>query len=112
MPTYTSEVSPAQVVAAGASGLIALAGGDMAILEALREAYGGAMRRILIQGLAAICFALPPALLMERLNIKREAEKRREQTDVEVLRKGLADEEKDAVILTDNQLCQQEVLKN
>lgn len=78
VPEHTSAVSAAQVLAAGASGLLALAAGQADILEALRWAYSEVLRRVLILCVAAICLSFPPACCMEWLIIKTEAERRKE----------------------------------
>ncbi|KAK7710778.1 hypothetical protein SLS64_005682 [Diaporthe eres] len=81
-------VSAAQVVAAGASGLVALSAGSAEILEALRWAYSEALRRVLILCVAAICLAFPAACCMEWLNIRTEAEKRKGDEGCEELQEG------------------------
>ncbi len=47
------------------------------VLRALRLAYGDAVRRTIILGLAGICITVPAACAMDWVNIKRVAEQRR-----------------------------------
>lgn len=88
VPKYTSAVSAVQVVAAGASGLVTLAGGQVDILEALRWAYSEALRRVLILCVAATCLAFPAAWSMEWLNIRTEADKRKGNEGSQELQDG------------------------
>lgn len=78
MPHYTNgAVSPEMVIMAGATGLNAVAGGDAQLLESLRMAYGEAVRRTIILGLAGACIAVPASTGMKWLNIKRIAAERK-----------------------------------
>ncbi|KAI1078845.1 MFS general substrate transporter [Whalleya microplaca] len=70
VPKHTDAVSPLQVIAAGATGLPALAS-TPEILYALRLAYSEGIRDTLILALAAACLAFPFSCAMEHLNIKR-----------------------------------------
>ncbi|KAI0594167.1 major facilitator superfamily domain-containing protein [Biscogniauxia sp. FL1348] len=77
VPRYTDgHVSPAAVIQAGATGLTTVAAGDPQLLENLRWAYGEAVRRTIILGLAGACMTVPASCGMEWLNIKRVAEER------------------------------------
>ncbi|KAK3682778.1 major facilitator superfamily domain-containing protein [Podospora appendiculata] len=76
VPQYTSEVDPSNVIRAGAQGLTLLAGSSDEILQALRLAYGQAIRRTVILGLAGACFATCVSPFMEWVNIKRVADTR------------------------------------
>ncbi|KAK8017349.1 MFS general substrate transporter, partial [Apiospora rasikravindrae] len=79
VPKYTDgAMSAAAVIQAGATGLAAVAAGDMQLLESLRMAYGEAVRRTIILGLAGACLAVPAATGMKWLNIKRVAEERKD----------------------------------
>ncbi|KAK8101427.1 permease of the major facilitator superfamily [Apiospora kogelbergensis] len=78
VPHYTNgAVSPEMVIMAGATGLNAVAGGDAQLLESLRMAYGEAVRRTIILGLAGACIAVPASTGMKWLNIKRIAAERK-----------------------------------
>ena len=67
---------PAQtVIDAGAVKLVALAGSSE-VLEALQIAYAKAVDNTLILSVSAACIALPFALSMEFLNIKKIAQQR------------------------------------
>ncbi|KAI0843826.1 major facilitator superfamily domain-containing protein [Daldinia vernicosa] len=82
VPHYTSGlVSPAAVIQAGATGLTAVAPGDMQLLQDLRWAYGAAVRRTIILGLAGACLTVPASCGMEWLNIKRIAEERERRAE-------------------------------
>lgn len=87
MPAYTSAVSPAQVIAVGATGLDKIAATPV-ILQELRRAYSEAVRDPLIFALAAACFAFPFACAMEQLNIKKIAEERKIKSDLEKSERG------------------------
>lgn len=78
VPEYTDAVTPAQVAAAGATGLKALANGSSDILTALHQAYAISVRQTLILPLAAMCIAFPASCAMERLNIKVVTEQRQQ----------------------------------
>ncbi|KAI1760080.1 MFS general substrate transporter [Hypoxylon sp. FL1150] len=75
IPKYTDAVSPSEVIAVGATGLVQLPIGPE-VLYSLRVAYSEAIRDTLTLALAAACFAFPFSCGMERLNIKRIAEER------------------------------------
>ncbi|KAI0382677.1 MFS multidrug transporter-like protein [Hypomontagnella monticulosa] len=74
VPQYTTAVTPVQVLLAGANGLTKLSSSPD-VLEALRRAYGQAIRNVLILGLAFACLALLPSCAMEWLNISQESKK-------------------------------------
>ncbi|KAK0634372.1 major facilitator superfamily domain-containing protein [Bombardia bombarda] len=76
VPEYTSALDATNVIGAGATGLVMLAGSSAEILLALRLAYGQAVRRTIILGLAGICFATCVAPFMEWVNIKQIADER------------------------------------
>ncbi|KAI1171188.1 MFS multidrug transporter-like protein [Nemania sp. FL0916] len=73
--TYTSAVSPSQVIAAGASGLPSLTL-NPSVLHALRTAYSDAVHYTLILALAGTALAILPAGATENLNIKTIANER------------------------------------
>ncbi|KAK3332572.1 major facilitator superfamily domain-containing protein [Cercophora scortea] len=81
VPQYTSEVDPSDVIRAGAQGLTMLAGSSDEILEALRLAYGQAVHRTVILGLAGACFATCASPFMEWVNIKRVADARTQKNN-------------------------------
>ncbi|OTB08908.1 hypothetical protein M426DRAFT_260239 [Hypoxylon sp. CI-4A] len=84
VPKHTDVVSPFEVIAAGATGLSAIAP-TPEVLYALRSAYAEAIRDTFTLALAAACFAFPFSCAMERLNIKRIAEERQlKSADVEI----------------------------
>jgi hypothetical protein len=97
VPQYTTAVTPAQALAAGATGLTELASSP-AILEALRNSYSQAVRHVSILGLAFACFALLPSCAMEWLNITKESEKRKR---VQEEKKSEHDREKDTGCVTE-----------
>ncbi|KAI0411742.1 MFS multidrug transporter-like protein [Xylaria grammica] len=75
VPEYTTAITPAQVLAAGANGLTQLASSPM-VLEALRRAYAQATRDVFILALAAAALTFPPTCAMEWLNITKESKNR------------------------------------
>ncbi|RWA05749.1 hypothetical protein EKO27_g9359 [Xylaria grammica] len=75
VPEYTTAVTPAQVLAAGANGLTQLASSPI-VLEALRRAYAQATRDVFILALAAAALTFPPTCAMEWLNITKESKNR------------------------------------
>ncbi|KAF3055559.1 putative HC-toxin efflux carrier TOXA [Daldinia childiae] len=82
VPQYTDGlVSPAAVIQAGATGLATVAAGDIQLLQDLRWAYGIAVRRTIILGLAGACLTVPASCAMEWLNIKRVAEEREHRAE-------------------------------
>lgn len=84
IPLYTTAISPATVIAAGATGLDSLAGPSYTVLVALRKAYADAIRNTTLFVLAAAVAALPFACGMQWLNIKKVAEERR-NTKTEII---------------------------
>lgn len=76
IPKHTKAISPAAVVQAGPTALRLAE--TPAILRALQEAYAAAIQRTMYFSLATACVALPFALGMEWLNVKKIAE---EKTD-------------------------------
>ncbi|KAF2971336.1 hypothetical protein GQX73_g2190 [Xylaria multiplex] len=80
VPRNTDAVTPQAVIAVGAAGLGHLAP-NVEVLAALRLAYAEALRDPLILALAAALLAFPFSCAMERLNIKRVAEKRQQMQD-------------------------------
>lgn len=79
IPKHTSALSAPAVVDAGASNLAKLATSPE-ILQALRASYAKAVSNTLVYSLVAACAALPFAVCMEWLNVKRVA-KERESAD-------------------------------
>lgn len=77
MPEQTNAVRASEVIAIGASGLAKLTNSPE-VLHALRLAYSGALQPVFISALAAACFAFPFSCGMERLNLKRVAEQRKQ----------------------------------
>ncbi|GAW20476.1 hypothetical protein ANO14919_099820 [Xylariales sp. No.14919] len=75
VPEYTTAVTPAQVLTAGANGLTQLASSPI-VLEALRRAYAQATRDVFILALAAAALTFPPTCAMEWLNITKESKNR------------------------------------
>jgi hypothetical protein len=67
-----------KVIDAGAGGLRAIAP-NPAVLQELREAYADALKGTFVLALVGTCLALPFAVCMQWLNIKRVAEERREK---------------------------------
>jgi hypothetical protein len=78
IPAHTSAVSVQAVINAGAGGLGALAP-SVAVLQDLREAYADAMRGTWVLAAVGTGLALPCAVGMEWLNIRRVAEGRRDK---------------------------------
>lgn len=77
VPQHTLLLDPGHVIGVGATGLEKLTGGSAELLLALRLAYGEAVRRTIILGLAGACFATCAAPFMEWVNIKKVAEERK-----------------------------------
>ncbi|ORY10364.1 major facilitator superfamily domain-containing protein, partial [Clohesyomyces aquaticus] len=75
IPRYTTTVSPLEVVAAGATGLVKLAK-SYKVLRALREAYAEALQDAFVFAVVAACLAFPFGWFMEWLNIKQVAGER------------------------------------
>ncbi|KAF5857251.1 hypothetical protein ETB97_006049 [Aspergillus alliaceus] len=69
-------ISAETVIAAGPTGLRSLTT-DTAILRQLQDAYAYGIRMVMYFALAASCAAVPFALGMEWLNVKKEAAKRK-----------------------------------
>jgi hypothetical protein len=78
IPAHTSAVSVQAVIDAGAGGLAALAP-NLAVLQDLREAYADALRGTWVLAAVGTGLALPCAMGMQWLNIRRVAEGRREK---------------------------------
>ena len=74
VPRRTSAVPPQAVITNGALNLQRLTNSALA-LKALREAYAKAIQNLLIYSLVAVCVALPFALGMQWLNLKKAAKK-------------------------------------
>ena len=77
IPKRTAIVTPQAVISNGALDLQRLAGSSE-VLEALRGAYAKAIQNLLLYSLVAVCVALPFALRMEWLNVKKAAVEKRE----------------------------------
>ena len=83
IPAYAPEVSAVQVVDVGAGGLKDLrVSGET--LRRLREAYAEALRSTFVLPLVGTCLALPFAVGMQWLNIKKIAEERRQKRGQEM----------------------------
>jgi hypothetical protein len=78
IPAHTSAVSVQTVIDAGAGGLKAIAP-TLAVLQELREAYADALGGTFVLALVGTCLALPFAVGMQWLSIKKVAEERRER---------------------------------
>ena len=74
VPKRTSTVSPQAVITNGALNLQRLTGSNV-VLTALREAYAKAIQNLMVYSLVSICVALPFALGMQWLNVKKVAKK-------------------------------------
>lgn len=80
IPKHTAAVSVQQVIDAGAGGLKALAPNTL-VLRQLRKAYAESLKGTYVLALVGTCLALPFAVGMQWLNIKRVAEERRGEAD-------------------------------
>ena len=86
LPKLTPAIPAEVVIKAGASNLSKITNSSTA-LALLRIAYDRAIHNVLIYSLAAICTALPFALGMQWLNVKKAAQKVSE-SQVAVLGEG------------------------
>ncbi|CAI6336752.1 unnamed protein product [Periconia digitata] len=84
VPMYAPDVPLQRVINAGAMGLEVLAQTPETLL-ALREAYAEAIRSTLILALVAACAAFPCAWGMEWLNLRKVAEARRIEKELDTL---------------------------
>ncbi|EPE37172.1 MFS general substrate transporter [Glarea lozoyensis ATCC 20868] len=75
IPQHTDAISPARVVEVGASALAEISPSPE-VLAALRQSYADAMRWTLILAVASMCIAVPSSCAMEWLNIRKVAEQR------------------------------------
>ena len=77
IPTYTSAVSPQDIVHGGALDLTQL-GASPEVIHALRQSYSDAISNVFVFSLAAICVSVLFACGMEWLNVKKVAKAREE----------------------------------
>lgn len=78
IPKHTNELPPSIVLQAGPTSLKFLAK-TPSILRALQDAYAVAIQRTMYFSLAAACVALPFALGMQWLNVKKVAKRQAEE---------------------------------
>lgn len=81
----TAAIPPSVVITAGPTNLDILTQGNEALLRILREVYAQGLRRTYIFALAAGCVAVVCAAGMERRNLKREAEARKQAVEKEAV---------------------------
>lgn len=80
VPKRTSAVLPHAVITNGALNLQRLRSSPV-VLKALREAYAKAIQNLLVYSLVAVCVALPFALGMQWLNVKKVAKKTKAENE-------------------------------